>query len=161
MKTAIFFNLLKKASRFILIALLSCTLTLTWTPASLGQFPFFSPSVAQGIPQSPRWDPNKARPCGNFWCSDLISGGHNVIFGKLTLGAFIRNPDKPEKSPQETAVDLEQRAKLVKNIFKQIFRNIVRSQPEPQVSEEKHWSFWLLSTRKPLHPLTPDISVGI
>ncbi len=160
MKTKIFVSLLKKASRFILIALFSFTLTLTWTPASPGQFPFSSPSSAQGIPQLPRWAPHKARRCGKFWCSDLVSRGDNLIFGELTLGAFIRNPNHPQKSPQETAFDLEQRAKLVSNTFKQILRNIVRSQPEPQISEHRDWQFWLFTTEKPLHPLTPDIAVG-
>ncbi len=141
MKTEIFFYLLKKASRFILITLLSCTLTLTWTPASLGQFPFLNPSSDQGIPQSPRWDPNKARQCGKFWCSEVNVYGNNKIKGELTLGAFIRNPDKPEKSPQETAFDLEQRAKLVQNIFEAIFRDLVKANPEPQVSEQKDWQW--------------------
>ncbi len=161
MKTEIFFHLLKKASRFILIALLSFTLTLTWTPPSLGQFPFFSPSSAQGIPQSPQWDPNKARQCGKFWCSEVNVYGNNKIKGELTLGAFISNPDKPEKSPQATAFDLEQRAKLVQNIFEEMFRDLVRANPEPQVSEQKDWQFWLFTTENPLHPLTPDIAVGV
>ena len=161
MKTEIFFSLLTKASRFILIALLSFTLTLTWTPASLGQFPFSSPSSTQGIPQSPPWDPNKAKPCGKFWCSEVNVFGNNKIKGGLTLGAFIRNPDKPEKSPQETAFDLEQRAKLVQNIFEEMFRDLVKANPKPQVSEPKDWQFWLFTTENPLHPLTPDIKVGI
>ena len=162
MKTEISFNLLKKASRFILIALLSFTLTLTWAPASLGQFPFPITSSAQGIPQLPRWDPNKAKQCGNFWCSEVNFFGNNKIKGELTLGAFIRNPDKPEKSPQETAFDLEQRAKLVQQIFKEILRNIAKSNPEPQVSEQKGWQFWRLDTKKDLYPqITPDIAVGL
>ena len=155
-----FFSLLKKAFRFIFIALLSFTLTLTWTPASLGQFPFLSPSVAQGIPQSPRWAPNKAQPCGNFWCSEVNFYGNNKIRGGLTLGAFIRNPDNPQKTPQETAFDLEQRARFVQNIFEEMFRKIVRSNPESQVSEQKDWQFWWFRKEKPLHPLTPDIAVG-
>ncbi len=161
LKTEMFFFLLKKAYRFILIALLSFTLTLTWTSASLGQFPFFSPSSAEGIPQSPRWDPNKAKQCGKFWCSEVNVFGNNKIKGELTLGAFIRNPDKPEKSPQETAFDLEQRAKLVQEIFEEMFRDIVKANPEPQVSEQKDWQFWLFTTENPLHPLTPNIAVGI
>ena len=160
MKTEIFFSLLKKASRFILIALLSFTLTLTWARASMSQFPFPITSSAEGIPQLPGWDPNKARQCGKFWCSDVNVYGNNKISGELTLGAFIRNPDNLEKPPPETAFDLEQRAKLVQQIFAEIFRDIIRSNPKPQVSEQKDWSFWLLANKKPLHPLTPDISVG-
>ncbi|MGK7877445.1 MAG: hypothetical protein AB4426_30330 [Xenococcaceae cyanobacterium] len=160
MKTEIFFYLLKKVSRFILIALLSFTLFLTWAPAGMGQFPFPTTSSSQGIPQLPRWDPNKARQCGKFWCSEVNVYGNNKIHGELTLGTFIRNPDNPQQSSQETAFNLEQRAKLVQQIFKAIFRDIVTSNPESQVSEQKHWSFWLLTTRKPLHPLTPEISVG-
>ena len=161
MKTEMFFYLLKKVSRFILIALLSFILILNWAPVSLGQLSLLSPASTQGIPQLPRWDYNKAKPCGNFWCSEVNANGNNVISGELTLGALILNPDNPQKSPQETAFKLEQRAKLVQEIFKEMFRKIIRSNPEPQVSEQKPWSFWLLSTKKPLHPLTPDILVGI
>ena len=161
MKTQLFFYLLQKASRFILIALLSCILTLIWVPVSLGQFPFSISSNPEEIPKLPRWDPNKAETCGKFWCSEVNVYGNNKIKGELTLGAFIRNPDKPEKSPQETAFDLEQRAKLVQNIFEDMLRNIVKTNSEPQVSEQKNWQFWLFTSEKPLHPLTPDISVGI
>ena len=123
MKTEMFFYFLKKSWGFIFVALLSFILTLTWSPASLGQFPFFNPSSTEGIPQLPRWDPNKAQQCGKFWCSEVNVYGNNKLSGELTLGAFLRNPDKPEKSPQETAFDLEQRAKLVQVIFEDIFRN--------------------------------------
>ena len=156
-----FFHGKKKTFNFIIIALLSFTLTLAWAPASLGQFPFSIPSSAQGIPQLPQWDPNKAKPCGKFWCSEVNVYGDNKISGELTLGAFIRNPEKPEKSARETAFDLEQRAKSVKNIFEEIFRAIVRYRPEPQVSEQQDWRFWLFTTENPLHPLTPKIEVGI
>jgi small conductance mechanosensitive channel len=159
MKTEIFFNFLKKASRFIIITLLSFTLTLAWTPASLGQFLPIS-SSAQEIPQLPRWDPNKAKQCGNFWCSQVNFYADNKIGGELTLGEFIRNPEKPEQSAQETAFELEQRAKLVQTIFKEILRAIVRYRPEPQVSGRKDWRFWLITTENPLHPLTPNIQVG-
>ena len=161
MKTEMFFYLLKKVSRFILIALLSFILILNWAPVSLGQSSLLSPASTQGIPQLPRWDYNKAKPCGNFWCSEVNANGNKIISGDLTLGALILNPDNPQKSPQETAFKLEQRAKLVQEIFKEMFRKIIRSNPEPQVSEQKPWSFWLLSTKKPQHPLTPDILVGI
>ncbi len=160
MKTEIFFSLLRKASRFILIALLSFTLTLTWARASMSQFPFPTTSSAEEFPPLPRWHPNKARRCGKFWCSEVNVYGNNQISGELTLGAFIRNPDNPEKPLQETAFDLEQRAKLVQQIFREILRDIIRSNPKPQALEQKDWSFWLFTNKKPPHPLTPDISVG-
>ena len=28
------------------------------------------------------------------------------------------------------------------------------------MSEQKDWQFWLFTTEKPLHPLTPNIEVG-
>ncbi len=136
-------------------------MTLIWLPASLGQFPFPNPSSTEAIPQLPRWDPNKAKQCGQFWCSEVNVYGNNKLTGELTLGALIFNPDKPENSPQQTAFELEQRAKLIQAIFENIFRNIVKANPEPQVSEPKDWRFWLLTTENPLHPLTPKIEVGI
>ena len=147
----------------ILIAILSCILTLIWLPASLGQFPFPNPSSTEAIPQLPRWDPNKAKQCGQFWCSEVNVYGNNKLIGELTLGALIFNPDKPESSLQQTAFELEQRAKLTQAIFENIFRNIIKANPKLQVSEaeEKDWQFWWLTTKNPLHPLTPKIEVGM
>ena len=161
MKTERFVSLPKKASRFILITILSCILSLSLSQASLGQFPFPSNSSTEIIPQLPRWDPTKAKRCVQFWCSEVNVYGNNKISGELTLGALIFNPEKPENSPQKTAFDLEQRAKLVQVIFEDIVRNIVKVNSEPQVSEQKDWQFWLFPTEKPLHPLTPNIEVGI
>ena len=161
MKTERFLSLPQKASHFILIALLSCTLTLTWSPVSLGQFPFPSSSSTEEIPQLPRWNPNKAKQCGKFWCSEVHVYGNNKLTGELKLGALIFNPDKPENPPKKNAFELEQRAKLIQVIFENIFRNIVKANPEPQVSEQKDWQFWLLTTENPVHPLTPKIEVGI
>jgi small conductance mechanosensitive channel len=183
MKTEIFFSLLKKTSRFIIIALLSFTLTLSFAPTSSGQFPLSISSSSEGIPQLPRWDPNKARQCGKFWCSDVFFYGSKRLFvlnsfqstlatfivdskelreiqEGLTLGAFIRNPENPEQPPQETAFNLEQRAKLIQDGFKNIFLKILNTRPKFPISNQKDWHFWLLTTQKPLHPLTPKIEVG-
>ena len=184
MKTEIFFSLLKKTSRFIIIALLSFTLTLTFVPSSFGQFPLSVSSTSKEIPILPRWDPNKARKCGQFWCSDVFfyGGKRLLIFdpfkstladffahgtevrdnrNKFTLGAFILNPEKPDQSLQETAFHLEQRAKLVQDIFKNIFFKVINTQPKFPISNQKDWHFWQLATQKPLHPLTPRIGVGL
>ncbi len=37
----------------------------------------------------------------------------------------------------------------------------MKTNREPQVSEAKNYQFWLFTTKKPLHPLTPKIEVGI
>ena len=43
----------------------------------------------------------------------------------------------------------EQRAKLVKDIFEEMFRDLVKANPEHQVSERKPWQFWLFTTENP------------
>jgi small conductance mechanosensitive channel len=178
------FKKFKKVSYFILITILSFTLTLTIVPAGFGQIPFSISSSSEEIPRLPQWDPNRARQCGKFWCSDIFLYGNKRLLaldqleltlatlipnpekleefrGKFTLGAYIRNPEKPEQSPQETAFNLEQRVKLVQDVFKDIFFDIIKAKPQPQISEEKDWNFWLLRTNNPLHLLTPKVEVGL
>jgi small conductance mechanosensitive channel len=148
---------INKIQKFLLIAIITLTIVISWTPKTLAQFSLFSNPNDTDIPETPSWDLNKAVPCGKYWCSHVHLYGDGKIFrGELVLG----NARDPEKSAPEIAFDLEQRAKFIQNIFQGIFINIIKSQPDYPVTYPQNWQFWLFYREKPLHPLTPIIEVG-
>ena len=110
------------------------------------------------FPETPEWDLNKARPCGKYWCSDVyLFGNSEIMEEQLTLAL----PRESEKTSAEIAIDVEQRAKFVQNIFEGIFRNIIQSNSFEFSDERQSLSFWFLNNReKPRHPFTPIVEVG-
>ena len=149
--------------KYIVIAILSLTLTLTFTTKSFGQIPLFTNSSNNQDNQSPPWDLNKAYPCGKFWCSDIYiydfkSKIKNAI---LTPELTVTALKESNQSEAEVAQKVEQRAELVQRIFQQIFENIVSWKTIPEAPYISEWQFWLPTTVKPLHPWTPQVEVGI
>ncbi len=151
--------------KYLVIAILSLILALTFTTKSFGQIPLFiSPSNNQ-YNQSPPWDLNKAYLCGKFWCSDVyiydfdpkIKNQKAILTPELTVTALKQS----HQSKVEVAQEVEQRAELVQRVFQQIFEAIVSWKTIPEVPYISEWRFWLPKTVKPLHPWTPQIAVGI
>ncbi|MGK7914806.1 MAG: hypothetical protein AB4038_04570, partial [Prochloraceae cyanobacterium] len=167
---------LSAANRFILIALLTCTLTLTSMPATVGQIPFLPTSSNQTTTETPGWDLNKAERCVKYWCSDVYFYQFSTttpLSADLTL-ASLRQENQSEV---EVAQALEERARLVQGIVRDIFTKIISWKTIPEVDFVEDWKFWLptkikfwlptqvqswLPTRvQSPHPWTPRIEVGI
>ncbi|MGD1808831.1 mechanosensitive ion channel family protein [Dapis sp. BLCC M126] len=151
----------KQTIKFLIISILSLTLSLTLSPKTLGQIPLFMPGSDNQSPQltSNPWDLHKAVRCGRFWCSDInfIDGDlKQGLKGDLTLAA----PQDINSSNVEIIQQLEQRSQLVVQIFKQIINFIINQQTESEVPYRPDWQFWLPTTEKILHPLTPQVEVG-
>ena len=153
---------LQPTIKFIVIFILTLTLTLICTPKSLGQIPLFTTSNNNQQTESLPWDLNKAYTCGKFWCSDVyIYDGHGSTKTLLAPELILAAQKESEQSAQEIAQQVEQRAKLVQRVFERIFEDIVSRKTIPEVPHIPDWQFWLPTTVKPLHPWTPRIEVGI
>ncbi len=149
--------------KYIVIAIVSLTLTLTFTTKSFGQIPWVTAPSNNQNNSSPPWDLNKAYPCGKFWCSDIYiydfkSKVKNAI---LTPELTVTALKESNQSEAEVAQKVEQRAELVQRIFQQILENIVSWKTIPEAPYISEWRFWLPTTVKPLHPWTPQVEVGI
>jgi small conductance mechanosensitive channel len=149
--------------KYIVIAILSLTLTLTFTTKSFGQIPLLTSLSNNQYNQSPPWDLNKAYPCGKFWCSDVYIYDFDSKIKNAILIPELRITELKEsnQSEVEVAEKVEQRAELVQRVFRQIFEDIISWKTTPEVPYISEWQFWLPTTIKPLHPWTPKIEVGI
>ncbi len=156
---------LKETIKFIAIATLTLTLTLSWIPNSLGQMSLFTTPNNNQQTTSPPWDLNKAYTCGKFLCSNvyIYDDSTHIETSLLTPELRLTASKNLDQSSAEVAQEVEQRAKLVQAVFENIFKNIVSHKNIPEVSYIyiSNWQFWLPTTVKPLHPSTPRIEVGI
>jgi len=151
----------KQTIRFIIISILSLTLSLTWSPQTLGQIPLFisgSESQNSQLTSNP-WDLHKAFRCGRFWCSAVHFIDGDIKQG-LTADLTLAIPQDINRSNVEIIQQLEQRSQLVVRVFKQIINSIIDRQTESEVAYRPDWKFWLPTTEKTLHPLTPQVEVG-
>ncbi|MDJ0844072.1 mechanosensitive ion channel family protein [Crocosphaera sp.] len=164
--------------KWLTIFSLSLTLTLTWIPISLGQIPLFTPPADPNPTQTPPWDLNQAYACGRFWCSNVYIYDDNrriqrallrieraLLSPELTLATF----KELDQTNTEVAQILEQRARLVQQVFNKIVRRIIESRRTFDISYIPNWKFWIptslkdiwgSTTMKPLHPGTPKIEIG-
>lgn len=145
--------------KYLTILTLTLLLVVNFTPQARAQLPFFNlpTSSVVDFPETPNWDLNKAETCGKYWCSNVyFFGNADIMEEELTL-ALAR---ETEKSSAEIAIDVEQRAKFVQNIFEGIFQNITQSDSFEFITERKPLKFWQLTKQKPRHPLTPIVEVG-
>jgi hypothetical protein len=126
----------------------------------------------------PPWDLNQAYACGRFWCSNVYIYDDNrriqrvllrieraLLTPELTLATF----KELDQTNIEVAQILEQRARLVQQVFNKIVRRITENQPTFDISDIPNWKFWIptslkdvwgSTTPKPLHPGTPQIEIG-
>ncbi|MGK7874048.1 MAG: mechanosensitive ion channel family protein [Xenococcaceae cyanobacterium] len=155
-------NFFKPTTKFIVIAILTLTLTLSWSPNSLGQIPLFTTPNNNQPTQSHPWDLNKAYICGKFWCSDvyIYDDSTKIETSILTPELTLTVLKELNQSSVEVAQKVEQRAKLVQRVFETIFEDIVSSKTISEVPYIPDWQFWLPTTVKSLHPWTPKIEVG-
>ncbi|MEL4896522.1 mechanosensitive ion channel family protein [Crocosphaera sp. Alani8] len=169
----------KKLIKWFTIFSLSFTLTLTWIPVSLGQIPLFTAPPDPNPTQTPPWDLNQAYACGRFWCSNvyiydddrriqraLLRIERALLTPELTLATF----KELDQTNTEVAQILEQRSRLVQQVFNKIVRRVVENQSTFDTSYIPNWKFWIPTSlkdvwgstiMKPLHPGTPKIEIGI
>ncbi|MEM1172641.1 MAG: mechanosensitive ion channel family protein [Cyanobacteria bacterium P01_H01_bin.35] len=151
----------KQNIKLIIIGILSFTLSLTWSPQTLGQIPLFIPETNSQNPQltSNPWDLHRAFRCGKFWCSEVhfIDGDTNQ---RLTADLTLAAPQDINRSNVEIIQQLEQRSQLVIRVFERIISSIIVRQTESEVPYRPDREFWLPTTEKTLHPLTPQVEVG-
>ncbi|MEA5512174.1 mechanosensitive ion channel family protein [Crocosphaera sp. UHCC 0190] len=161
----------KQIKNFIIIVVCSLTLALTWTPSTVGQIPIFTTPTDNQTTSTTPWDLNQAYACGRFWCSDVYIYDDSrriqttLLTPELTLAAL----KELNQSNIEVTQALEQRAKLVQQVFDKIFQNIITNQTNFEVPHIADWQFWLPTsvkelwypaTLKPSHPWTPNIEIG-
>ncbi|MGK7942170.1 MAG: mechanosensitive ion channel family protein [Crocosphaera sp.] len=168
----------KKLIKWLTIFSLSFTLTLTWIPISLGQIPLFTAPPDPNPTQTPPWDLNQAYACGRFWCSNVYIYDDNrriqrallrienaLLTPELTLATF----KELDQTNTEVSQILEQRSRLVQQVFNKIVRRIIENQSTFDISYISNWKFWVptslkdlwgSTTMKPLHPGTPKIEIG-
>lgn len=144
---------------FFLTFLLSLTLILNLSSPLHAQIPLVSPEeVINQLPQTPAWDLNRAETCGRFLCSRVFFFGDGDLFGDRIILAIPRDRTR---NLREVALEVEQRAKFVQNIFIGIFQqlqNVVENDP---IEERKKTRFWLITHNNPIHPKTPRVEIGI
>ncbi len=103
-------------------------MTISWGYSSSAQLTLNSyisnPQLENSLPETPAWDLNKAKSCGKYWCSSVNLSGNKLFYQNTITVALPRNLDK---SPQETIIDVEQRAKFVQNIFQDILESNKKS----------------------------------
>lgn len=167
-----------KLIKWFTIFSLSFTLTLTWIPISLGQIPLFNAPADSNPTQTPPWDLNQAYACGRFWCSNVYIYDDNrriqrallrieraLLTPELTLATF----KELDQTNMEVAQTLEQRARLIQQVFNKIVRRITESQTTFNIPDIPDWKFWIptslkdiwnSTTIKPLHPGTPKLEIG-
>lgn len=163
--------------KYILLALLTFTLTVSWVPAAFGQRPFF-PTVESPQSEEPIFDWfNRSYQCGNLRCS-------NVWFhGTPTLTVASLPPTLTEDG--NANISVQQRAKKIEINLKQILKatlNSAETQPRQATGETSDKPeveptivpdpLELIKNRptaseteeadkSDLHPATPLIEVGI
>lgn len=132
---------------------------------SPAQMPAIDPApVEAGSEQlRPWWDTISASRCGRFWCSDVVlSRLASAQHGEMVLAY------QPSLGMGSTAAALqaERRAEAVQVTLAELRQAMVRRWREQplaplQASKGQGRLFWLFSTAKPLHPLTPPVAIGI
>lgn len=149
--------MIHKISQYCLISLISLLCCLVFSPQVSAVIPFMPnlETPTTQLPETPIWDLNRARNCGRFVCSDIFFHGNRRWYEDLITLASARD----NRPIRDVSFEVEQRARLVQYIFRQIFENISTSDQLGDV-EVKKIQFWILTSSKPIHPLTPVVDVG-
>ncbi|MBL1208896.1 MAG: mechanosensitive ion channel family protein [Geminocystis sp. GBBB08] len=154
--------ILQKKISFLLTFLCSLTLLLNLQLPLQAQIPLLSPlstedAISQ-LPQTPAWDLNRAEPCGRFLCSRVFFFGDGDLLGDRIILAIPRDRTR---NVREVALEVEQRARFVQNIFIGIFQNLQDVVKNDPIQERKKTRYWLITHENPPHPKTPKVEIGI
>ncbi len=148
--------------KFILVALLTFALTVSWTPAAFGQFPFF-PTLESSQNEEPVFDFfNRPYQCGNLRCS-------NVWFnGQILLKVASLPPTLTEN--ENANISVQQRARKIEINLQQILKATLqssgetseKSEAEPTIIPDPLELIKSSSTaeKSQLEPATPPLEVG-
>ncbi len=152
--------------RRLAIALLTFLIAIAWSPLALGQIRFFSSPSETQTQVTPWWDISRARRCGKLWCSE-------VTFPYFPLGKIFEDftlaiEPKLEQDLAQVTSEIEERAATVEETMLGIFRQTVKARREkeseifntPQGKFYWNWKYWLVTTDKGRHPLTPKVEIG-
>ena len=163
---------LRLSIKYILIILLSFSLTLTIPTIAKAQISLLNADSNGESQFYPWWKLQKTRVCGKLWCSDISFPyfPYASIASKLNLeDTFTIASRSNLEDPQTSANELEIRATVIEQTWLSLYRRIIRNaqnlsnqneKNKPQELELKPQD-WLVFENKPLHPLTPKIEVGI
>jgi small-conductance mechanosensitive channel len=153
---------------FLLLAL-TCIL-LVLTPAVQAQIPFASSKDSPPAAQTkPWWDLARAERCGRLWCSQVLIPYIN--FGVKNNEVVVAVAADPNGDGADWARMAEQRSETIVESFDAVLNQMRRSLGRFSQSKPMDWSkvdlqqayslqFWLVTTPKPLHPLTPKLDIG-
>jgi small-conductance mechanosensitive channel len=152
------------------IALLLGVLCTSWGLPSLAQLaPLASGGDTQTAHERRLWsDVNRARRCGRMWCSDVVFPQDIRHRGQIVLAI---NPEAG-MAAAAAAQAAETRAETVQVSLQGVTEQLRQSTKEQadQPTEgsavvvdprQRDWAFWWFGNRKPVHPDTPSVVVGI
>ena len=157
------------------IALLTFTLAITLPPLALGQIPFLSsPSDNQTqVTSTPWWNLSKARRCGKLLCSEVAFPyfPYSKFRQDVTIARDLTIAIQPQLDQDLSDVisKIEERALTVEETMLAIFQQSASKHlsieaeifNNSQQKLEYNWKYWLPTTNKDLHPLTPKVAIGI
>lgn len=121
---------LKLSIKYILIILLSFSLTLTIPTISNAQISLLNANTNSENKFSPWWKIQKTSVCGKLWCSDVQFSyfPYTTIASKLNLeDTFTIASRSNLAEPQTTANELEIRATVIEQTWLSLYQKIVRN----------------------------------
>ena len=156
----------KLALRWLVCLFCGLLISLLFFPA-FAQISLGSTAAPISNPMNrPVWDLNRPWRCGRLYCSRVVFPVRILSQNnRLTLAAQATN----NISPQQAALNIEQRAQSVQLTVKSVKNRLVRFWRETQLSGKASTyslqriydpRFWWFLHQKPLHPLTPAVEIG-
>ena len=153
-----------------LLLTLTCTL-LVVSPAAQAQIPFApSEDSSPSAKTKPWWDLAKAERCGRLWCSQVLIP--YFAFGEENNAIVVAIDADPNAEESDLTRAAEQRSETIVESFNAVLTQLRGNVGRFSQSKAMDWSkfdlqqvysiqFWLVTTPKPLHPLTPKLDIGI
>jgi small-conductance mechanosensitive channel len=153
----------------LLLLALTCLL-LVVTPAVQAQIPFASSKDSAPATETKQWwDLARAERCGRFWCSQVLIP--YISLEEYTNEFVVAVAADSNDVNADWARMAEQRSETIVESFNAVLTQVRRSLGRFSQSKPMDWSklgleqanslqFWLVSTPKPLHPLTPKVEIS-
>jgi len=149
--------------KFILVALLTFALIVSWVPAAFGQFPFL-PTVESSENEEPVFDFfNRPYQCGNLRCSNVWFNGQVMLKVASLQSSLAENGN--------AHISVEQRARKIEINLQQILKATLQSSkseveprivPDPLELIKNSPTFFRAGEveKSQLAPATPPLKVG-